>query len=229
MSCERGIGKNRTQKTGNVFGKETGNWISGKTRSSERKTRRHWKSSTDCNEKGRHGIVGLEGVETMWCHVMSCDVMSRQCDVMLRQCDVEIMWCHIVRSRQCDVMLRQCDVMWCHVMLRYCGGKAGCFHVMSLQCDVIAWGRDNVMSCCNNVMSCDVVMWCRYNVMSCREVTTMWCCNIVVDKLEVALWTCSFSGDLWCWPWFRPEFSEKKLKNGGGGENQKMLTIIILF
>ena len=142
-----------------------------------------------------------------WDNVMSCDVMWC-CDIVVEKLDV-FMWCPY------NVMsLPEVATMWCHVVTMWC-------HVMSKQC--------NVMSCCNNVMSCDVVMWCRYNVMSCREVTTMWCCNIVVDKLEVALWTCSFSGDLWCWPWFRPEFSEKKLKNGGGGENQKMLTIIILF
>ena len=144
---------------------------------------------------------GRDNVMSCWANVMSCDV--------------EIMWCHIVRSRQCDVMLRQCDVMWCQNNVMSCDVVTMWCHVMSLQCNVM-WCWDNVMPCREvvNVMSlqCDVMSWGRDNVM-------LQYCGGQAGSCSVNLFF--FWWFVMLALWFRPEFSEKRLKNGGGEKSKR--------
>ena len=134
----------------------------------------------------------------MWC----CDIVVDKLDVFMwcpynvmswpevatMWCHVETMWCH-VETMWCHVMSLQCNVMWCWDNVMPCREVV---NVMSLQCDVMSWGRDNVM-----------LQYCGGQAGSCSV-------NLFFFWWFVMLAL-----------WFRPEFSEKRLKKRGGGRNPK--------
>ena len=128
----------------------------------------------------------------MWC----CDIVVDKLDVfmwcpynVMSWPEVATMWCH-VETMWCHVMSKQCNVMWCWDNVMPCREVV---NVMSLQCDVMSWGRDNVM-----------LQYCGGQAGSCSV-------NLFFFWWFVMLAL-----------WFRPEFSEKRLKKRGwGGRNPK--------